>query len=207
MNAASFCPLGAGSPLSPTLHCPQSLFARRLWRLCLLFSCCPQWLPPAGGTDCRRRPHVSLAQAQPRCHWIPVTGGRTRPSLFRVALPGPSRLLLCLERCTVSSFAGRSEDVTRRSWGIRCVASHCESRRLSSTLSLHGVASWLHALVTQTIAMGCVGTWASPEGTCGGPACVLGPGVHLRDCGPFSQNRILHTGLFPSVCPGWASCL
>lgn len=89
--------------------------------------------------------------------------------------------------------------MTRRSWGIRCVASHCESRRLSSTWSLHGVASWLHALVTQTIATGCVGTWASPEGTCGGPACVLGPGVHLRDCGPFSQTRILHTGLF-SVC-------
>lgn len=30
---------------------------------------------------------------------------------------------------------------------------------------------------------------------------VLGPGVRLRDCGPFSQSLILYHGLRPSVCP------
>lgn len=69
MNAASFCPLGAGSPLSQTLPCPQSLFARWLW-----------WALPAlplAVSSGHRLLEGPTADADPTCPSLKLSPGAT----------------------------------------------------------------------------------------------------------------------------------
>lgn len=141
---------------------------------------CPQRVPPARGTSCRRRPRSSFAPALPRCFCVPVTGGGTHPPLFRASSPRPSRLLLCLERHTGSSFARRSEDGTRKCWGVRCVA-----RPLGAAVLQFRVESVWSGFVTacpchphpchRVCPPGWLMSGASPEDT-GGSLAGAGPG-------------------------------
>lgn len=185
-------------------HLPQSPVTRWLWWV-------PLALPltiPSGyhlpeGPVVDADPAPSLAPALPRCFCVPVTGGGTHLPLFRASSPRPSRLLLCLERCTGSSFARRSKDRTRR-----CVARPSRTAapqlRVESVWSSFVTACPCHPHSCHRV---CPPGWlmsgASPEDTGGSlvASLVLCPGVRLRDCGPFSQTLILYHGLRPSICP------
>lgn len=69
MHAASFCTPGAGSPLSQTLHCLQSLFAGWLW-----------WAPPALPLAVPSGHHLlegPTADAGPTCPSLRLSPGAT----------------------------------------------------------------------------------------------------------------------------------